>query len=303
MSGKKDNLGDLVRTLNLIPYFQSHPDQTLFEAARDLGMDYGQLVEAINRLHTSGTSMFTEDLVDLTKERTTVKITEDQGLGVVLRLSPMEAGALLLALESLEAISGLTDRDAVVSAADKIRAIMPADSAAVVDVTPPHQPNSNYDVVASALGNRHRLRLTYSGRERVIDPVRIFTKDQFTYLAAWQDGEERTFRVDRIEAAAELDEKATSKQIDIDPADPFSFGRSADIVIESEATWLADYYAIELREVREDGRVDATLAYGSDDWLVKFCVQQADRVTLISPETLTSQVAASARRGLDGYGY
>ena len=33
----------LVRSLNLIPYFKNHPDKTPLEAAKDLGMDPGEL--------------------------------------------------------------------------------------------------------------------------------------------------------------------------------------------------------------------------------------------------------------------
>ena len=120
-----EKLAALVQSLNLVPYFKAHPDRSIFEAAKDLGLTPDELVRALGRLHCSGISSQTQDLIDLSYELTTgVVIHDDQGMDSSLRLTPTEAGALLLTVEVLETMPGLVDRTAVVSAAEKLRSIM-----------------------------------------------------------------------------------------------------------------------------------------------------------------------------------
>ena len=102
-----EKLAALVQSLNLVPYFKAHPDRSIFEAAKDLGLTPDELVRALGRLHCSGISSQTQDLIDLSYELTTgVVIHDDQGMDSSLRLTPTEAGALLLTVEVLETMPG-----------------------------------------------------------------------------------------------------------------------------------------------------------------------------------------------------
>ena len=71
--------------------------------------------------------------------------------------------------------------------------------------------------------------------------------------------------------------------------------------IATEATWLADYWQIELGSGEEDGWVSATMPYGSDDWLIRFCLSQADRVRVVSPPHIAEALAAAGSAGLERY--
>ena len=96
MSRSTDSAGKLdsiVRALNLLPYFQAHPDRSLMEAAKDLGRDPAELQEEINRLRCCGVGTWPEELVDLEADWTRVSITNSQGMDRPLRLTPTEAGA------------------------------------------------------------------------------------------------------------------------------------------------------------------------------------------------------------------
>ena len=134
MTAKADRLAEVVHMLNLLPYFEAHPGISLMEASKDLGRSPKELMDDLNSLWCCGLpGLFPGDLVDLDHTYKSVKVTNAQGMDKPLRLTHTEAGALLLALESLENLPGLTNREVVQSAAAKLRGIMGDETTAVVD--------------------------------------------------------------------------------------------------------------------------------------------------------------------------
>lgn len=82
----------------------------------------------------------------------------------------------------------------------------------------------------------------------------------------------------------------------------------ARLLIHPDATWLADYWEIELEEPSEEDQegaepagewIPATMRYGSDDWLVRFCLSQADRVRIVEPAALADEAMSRVHRGLE----
>ena len=63
MSGARTS-EHLVRLLNLLPYFQRHPERTLTEAAEELGVPYTQLKADLELLTVCGPGMLADELVD-----------------------------------------------------------------------------------------------------------------------------------------------------------------------------------------------------------------------------------------------
>lgn len=301
-----DRMSDLVRALNLIPYFRAHPDHSLFEAARDLGLDHRQLVADLQRLHTSGVGTHTEELIDLVfnANRTAVTITEDQGMTAPLRLTATEVGALLLMLESLE--SQLIDTGAVTSAAQKLRSLMAERTSGIYDASPSEE-DPDLVAVNEALAEGKRLAFRYWSAsrdefsDRSVDPAKLYLHQGRTYLAAWDParGGHRNFRIDRIHDAHVLDDAAAPRLRQL-PDEPFDFQAVATLEVRADATWLADYHAITLGE-EHDGYFTATLPFGSPDWLVRFALSHGDRLRIVAPEELAAEVSRSARAGLARY--
>lgn len=302
-----DRMSDLVRALNLIPYFRAHPGHSLFEAARDLGLDHRQLVADLQRLHTSGVGTHTEELIDLTfnANRTAVQITEDQGMTTPLRLTATEVGALLLMLESLE--SQLVDTDAVTSAAAKLRAHMAERTSGIFDAAPESE-DPDLVTVNEALAAGKRLSFRYwnasrdESSDREVDPAKLYLHQGHTYLAAWDPSRSahRNFRMDRLHDARVLDDTAKPRLRQL-PDEPFVFTQVADIRLHPDATWLADYHAITLGEQESDGYFAATLPFGSEDWLVRFALSNGDRLQLVTPARLSTEISRRARDGVARY--
>ncbi|WIM69733.1 helix-turn-helix transcriptional regulator [Corynebacterium suedekumii] len=319
MARHKDSpakIDTLVRSLNLIPYFQSHPDRTVMEAAKDLGRDPGELLADLHRLSLCGVGSWPEELVDLTADYREVRITNSQGMDRALRLTPTEAGALLLTLESLEGIPGLTDREAVVSAAAKLRSILDPRAVAIFDSLATDDPaeSTAQVILREAMQSDRRVRFTYRSASsdtetvRTVDPVRIFVNGGETYLAGWEEasGRHKNFRADRMSDMTVLDEQATPHldRMPFDADDPFSFrtvAEHAHLLVRADATWLADYYPLELGQDRGDGMVEARMPVGSAEWFIRFVIGQSDRLTVTAPADLVEQVRHRAEAGLTAY--
>ncbi|MEX3550809.1 WYL domain-containing protein [Corynebacterium sp. LK2537] len=316
MADAPQKLHALVQSLNLIPYFRSHPKATLMEAAQDLGMDVAELNSALNRLFCSGVGQRTEDLIDISfGYREGVTIVDDQGLNQALRLTPTEAGALLLTLESLESMPGLIDTAAVQSAAEKVRGIMDDKTRAIYDsIAQPEEAESAAQVAAArAIETKRQLRLRYwsassnEERTRTVHPARIFIFDSQVYLVAWEEdkGEHRRFRMDRIRQATVLDEEAQPhlRKLDFDPRDPFGLADSdrAHMELKKEATWLADDYDIRLGEDLGNGYVAASMPIGSVEWFARFAIGHADRFRVIGPDSVKNAIAHASEAGLQRY--
>ena len=92
---KNQSTTDIVRMLNLLPYFQQHPGRSTMEAAVDLGLDPATIMDDLNRLFCCGIGDMPDELVDLDPQRQAVQIYDAQGMDKPLRLTRTEAGALL----------------------------------------------------------------------------------------------------------------------------------------------------------------------------------------------------------------
>lgn len=303
----------VVRLLNLLAYSSNHPGLTPMEIARDLGADPMQVRDDFELLFLSGVGTGPGEMIDLEYSWKGVNIKDDQGMTTPLRLSPAEASALLILLDSLETMPGLVDGRAVRTAAEKIRAV--TKSQAVGDSE--HTGEAGVaGTVADALAAKRKLRITYYSAssdtvtEREVDPARLFHQSGATYLHAAHNGEMRTFRLDRIQSAELLDAPSDATGSDFDPADPFGMADRAQarLLIHPDATWLADYWEIELEDpsgADQEGAeasgewIPATMRYGSDDWLVRFCLSQADRVRIVEPAALADEAMSRVQRALE----
>jgi predicted DNA-binding transcriptional regulator YafY len=63
-------------------------------------------------------------------------------------------------------------------------------------------------VLQDAVVSRRKVRLGYSGRDRLVDPLGLVDKDEIWYLIAGTAKGQRTFRVDRIQGAEVTGEAA-----------------------------------------------------------------------------------------------
>lgn len=312
MKDSPAKLEGLVRSLNLIPYLHSHREATPMEIARDLGYSHEEVMRDLTRLSMSGVGSGPGELIDLVANWTGITVIDDQGLNKPLRLTPTEANALLLTLESLETMPGLVDQAAVTSAAAKLRAAIKGHS---VDDTEPEVGalTSDVHILTDAIARSRQLEIVYysasSGTtstrtvsagldlppERADLPARVRGRDH--------GGEKLPARSHRQRAASRRPLQRAAQSHRLRPERPVRVlhRHRAVLSIRREATWLADYFEIELDSDLGSGDwVRATMAYGNDDWLIRFCLSQGDRVRLVEPGNLARETVRRAQTGVDG---
>ena len=86
----------------------------------------------------------------------------------------------------------------------------------------PEAPSEHLPGIASALWAGHRLLLRHRGRDRIVDPLGLVLKGRTWYLVAGTVRGIRTFRVDRIEGAAERAGDPATRPADFDLEDYWS---------------------------------------------------------------------------------
>lgn len=145
--------------------------------------------------------------------------------------------------------------------------------------------------MSSALANRHRLRVRYVTSsdvvsEREIDPVALHTQDAYSYLLAWchRAQGQRTFRLDRLLAATELDvptgDHDLPTEVDFTPTGDAPL---ATITFASPARWVAEQVPVEKVRNLPDGAFEVSLRVTNPVWLRRLLLEHARHVLAVAP--------------------
>ncbi len=308
----------LLRMLGMVTYLDRHAGVPIEQVAEHFGVSTRQVVEDIDTLWVTGTpGYWPHDLIDFdaaSYDEGVVRLVESRGMTRPLRLGTREAVALIAALRAMrEAVApGLDGARAAVlaSALDKLTAATGEGAAAVdvrlaVDGAP-----GVVTALGDALAAQRRLRIRYVTAadvtsEREVDPIRLVTEDDHSYLLAWchRARDERLFRVDRVLAAEVLDEPATTH-----PgahAETFIPSPQDDLVtlaLASPARWIAEQVPVETVEELSDGDFRVALRIAEPAWLRHLLLQVGAHVRAVSPAAVADDVAAAARAALAAYG-
>lgn len=319
-SSAKQARMDLIRMLNLLPYFSRHSGRTVFEAAADFGVSYKQLQEDLLRLQCCGSGLYPDELITLATTRTSVSVKDPQGLDKVVRLTSNEAVALLLILESLEGIDGLIDPTVVQSTVDKLRTLTRQPERAIQSLqdTDDDAVSPEYaellDVVTDAFTRRMKVSFTYYNRntdestQRLADPLQLFTHDGIGYLRCYDNTVKgvRIFRLDGISDATVTDTPSRLPRSDYekDTSQPFDFSsasETAHLALAPSARWLADESPMDITGELPDGWAAAELPLVSPDWLIRFCLAYGGKVVVTKPEDVSAEIFARAQSALSRY--
>ncbi|GAA1386750.1 helix-turn-helix transcriptional regulator [Catellatospora chokoriensis] len=314
MSSAKTSADRLARLLNLVPYLLARPGIELVEAAADLGVSERQLREDLELLWVCGLPGYGPgDLIDMSFDGDRVTITYDAGIDRPLRLTPDEATALVVALRMLAETPGVADRDAIHRALTKIE-----QAAGEIDAPVAVRLPGNDDRLAdlrSALERGNALRLSYYSAardvssERVVDPMRLLSVSGRSYLEAWcrSAGAVRMFRVDRIDALVELDERAAppaeaqSGDVAEGVFQPDPDAPTVTLRVGRGGRWITEYYPCEsVVEVTPEEWL-VSLRVNDMDWARRLVLGLGPQVVVVAPAELADAVRDSAVQALAAY--
>lgn len=313
------------RLLAMVPYFARRRGIAMSQAAKDLGITERQLTKDLELLFLCGLpGHFPDDLIDLQFEHGHVEVGFTAGMDRPLRLTGTEASTMLIALQALLDLPGTVDQRAARRAMAKIEAAVGSGGVSVPGAdarrTTEEAASPVIETIREAVKSARALSIRYytPGRdrvsERIVDPVRLQTMDDHTYLDAWcrQADGMRLFRLDRVEDAVLLDEPAAPPDPDAVRAPSGILSGddqglpSVEIEIDPEELWILDYYLIEPLELVADRPdpalpVRARIAYGSAAWLTRFVLGFGGSVRLCSDDQIDQAVKATAHAARERY--
>ena len=301
------------RLLRLVPYLHARDQVSLDEAARVIGVPPEQLEQDLRVLFLCGLpGGYPDDLIDVDLDALegdgVIRVSNADYLARPLRLTPTEAGAIIVALRALRAGAEPSTRDVVDRALAKLEA-------AAAGGTPLVDPGDDVPATLALRGEledavrrRRQVRLTYyvpardEESDRVVDPHAVVAHHGVAYLDAYCHLADapRLFRLDRIQEATVLDSEVTT-----DPAEPRDLsdgvfgGEEATRVtlrLRPEARWVEEYYAVEEVRPSADGGYEVDLLVGDERWLRRLLLRLTPYAEVLEPPHF-GEGAAEAIRG------
>jgi proteasome accessory factor C len=314
MSGSTERMP---RLLALVPYLLARPGIRIDEAARDFGVTDKQLRRDLELLWMCGLPGYGPgDLIDLSFDEDTVSVTYDAGMRRPLRLTGGEATALLVALRALAETPGVVDTDSVQRAIAKIEEAAGASrpSGVVVGngVRERAETARTRETIRQALQHGRALRMRYYTaskdeiNDRTVDPMRLLIVQAIGYLEAWcrRADAVRLFRLDRIDELEVLDEPAAppphARPTDLSGGvfSPRPDQQEAELVLEPDARWVAEYYPCEELAELDGGRLRISMRYGDESWMVRLVLGLGGGAVVERPASLASAVRQRAADAL-----
>jgi len=177
-----------------------------------------------------------------------------------------------------------------------------------------------FHVLAGATLQRKRLHLVYHGRgrdevtDRVVSPQRLVHYRDSWYLDAWCHTRKalRSFAVDRIKSANELQDAADSRaEEELDEHYATAYGIFAGKANKTAvlrfsptiARWVSDerWHPEQIGQFMTDGRYELSFPYRDDRELLMDILKYGPELEVVGPNALRIAVAERLRLAVDQY--
>ena len=233
------------------------------------------------------------------------------------RLSPLEAKALLWALDFVGGRLPLVDQKELASARRKIESAVGQESTTGVELGRVQTASEAVGAaITQAVREERLLEIEYwtesRGKitKRTIEPHMLMNSRDAWYLVAHcrRAGEQRTFRLDRIRGASVLDEHfARRAEVEAVPYQPWGSPAREATMAQSASVWCSPTIARWLAEEHPsaerfaDRSILVEIPYASEEWLVKEITKHGGEAVLFEPVALRATVAEHAERVIARY--
>ena len=221
-----------------------------------------------------------------------VVLTGDAGRVLPLRLSAAEGAVLNHELESL----GIEPQ----AAARIRRALLPKELGYNQRVFDTVAHGSHWQQLSCAIRDGVRCRISYrsmddaQARERLVDPLRITTNGDQTYLIAWDVAvdEQRTYRMDKIENLVLTDDSVVRHAPE--PAtlhDSLAQAdRSAKLLMPRALAERLDWPGIMSIEPNGADSSTVNVCYGSERWLLSQVIAAGGAIRILDDPALSERL-------------
>jgi proteasome accessory factor BC len=219
------------------------------------------------------------------------------------RLSPLEAKALLRALDVVAPLVAAEAHTSLDTVRSKIEAAFGEYSLRDTPVpTPDGGEESAVTVLNQGVRDRRLVRITYLSRssseysQRTIEPYLLRRDERGWYVEAWDVSKNgrRTFKVEYVRDAELLDERYQPRPEMGDLSGGLDVAGTATVLFAPRrAGWELEQRA-SVAETTDGGAL-AQVSYGSRDWLISEVLRYRGDAELIAPQHLRDAVSAKAR--------
>ncbi|MDR1633737.1 MAG: WYL domain-containing protein [Bifidobacteriaceae bacterium] len=300
---KEGGAGRAARLVSLVSYLRDRDSVPLTELAARFGISPEEVHRDLYLLWTDvGRSRAGGDLLDFawSGDEQEVALIDSQGLDRPVRLSPVEAIAVIAALRSLEQAGGLTESSAAAAARAKLEEALGAVGGIDFNL-PPAGPA--LQEARQAIAQGRRLAFDYVNQagqpsRRRVDPLEVFGSGDHWLMAAWDLSAqaERHFRLDRMAGLRTEPEPAETH-----PYRPRRTGWSgrADLVVDAVFAPRERWRAEELETLAPPlalagGALQVRIGVVNPDWITAMALGGGGMIEVLGPPELRRRIAEAA---------
>jgi len=292
---------DLELLIEMLPWMVANNGASLHEVASQFEITDKYALELISQLVVTGPSQDGGGLVDIDfEDADSIYVSDAKSLDRPIKFTSLEATTLLGGLHYLEQFPSLASSEIVAGLITKIQSLLPSlESPISVIAAPIH--DAIYEVLASSIENKRAVQISYGAlskediSERLVDPVQLYVRDDFTYLQAWCRRSQawRNFRLDRIMAAVQSTELL---EVPVDIVETQET-REYLAVIELDKAYYGQLDQVEIITFKESmwHAVEVQLKVYSRDWLISMILASGGRMRATGPPDLIQGLIERAK--------
>ncbi len=223
------------------------------------------------------------------------------------RLSPLEAKAILMALDLVGLQVAAGAGASLASVRRKVEAAMTGNVAR--QVPPPTVSTDEEDILSTlnrGLVERRLVAITYLGRaaqgesQRLVEPYLLRGVGSDWYVECWDRSApgERTFRVDRVRSAELLVERFEPREglANVDAGRAIGGGQGTASILFSPAIAARETEGRPNASELVDGGALVTVAFSSEEWLETEVIKHRGEAVLLEPQALRERIARRAEQ-------
>ncbi|MFM7046245.1 MAG: helix-turn-helix transcriptional regulator [Ilumatobacteraceae bacterium] len=303
--GPRSTADRLRGLLVMLPWLAERGRVRIDEMASQFDLSVEELVGDLTLAAMCGLPPFQDELIDVYFDDDDVCCDVPRVFTRPLQLTAIEGFQVLVSARMAMQVPGADRGGALGRALDKLRTVLGDDGVVVDDEPPPATA-----ALTEAIRRCERVHIGYWTRgesrgERDITPYALFTDRGNWYVKAddHQSGEERVFRVDRIDLCERTGIYDDPREVDVPESDEWFLDEDhpvATIEVDRTGGWVVERYPFRRAEPLGDGwRIDLTVA--TREWLAELMLRLGPTARVVSPPDLADVGTEAARRLLEVY--
>lgn len=277
--------------LVMLPWIMQRGRVKISTMAKQFNLSEAELVDDLQMAAVCGVPPYTPDaLIDVYMDNGMVIAEVPLVFSRPLKLSTAELFAISVMARTAMQLPGANKQGPLSSALAKLAPLMPS-GADSIKVELPRTRYVKELREAAITGERHQIEYfspaSLKRTTRLITARKVFENAGRWYVAADDhlSGEDRVFRVDRIEALLATDTFDEIKELDEEDLPWFSQALpQVTLRVEKSARWIVESYPYVSRVNNRDASVDLTMSITSEHWLGRLLLRAGTGVKVLKPK-------------------